>query len=265
MAGEKVVNAQAGRKQPEGDAQKRERSKIEFPYGDLDDALSVATAIHTNAGTSATTDQLAAYMKQSATSGAFRTKAATAGVFGLTTNERGTVTLTPLGRRIVDPGQERQARAEAFLAVPLYKAVFDKFRGHTLPPAAALEREMGNLGVSTKQTDKARQAFERSAQQAGFFAHGTDRLVMPAGTPERTGQGKPEEKPVVDPNKGGGGGGRGGGGEQHPFIQGLLQKLPAAESTWDDAERVKWLEAAVKIFDLMYEGGGGTVSVELKQ
>ena len=50
-----------------------------------------------------------------------------------------------------------------------------------LPPAAALEREMGQLGVASKQTGKARQAFERSAEQAGFFAHGADRLVMPVG------------------------------------------------------------------------------------
>jgi hypothetical protein len=264
MAGEKVVNAQAGKKPVAPESQKRERSTIEFPYGDLDDAVSVATAIHTNAGLSASTDQLAAYMKQSATSGAFRTKTATAGVFGLTTNERGTVSLTSLGRKIVDPAQARLAGAEAFLAVPLYKAVFDKFRGHTLPPPAALEREMANLGVATKQTDKARQAFERSAQQAGFFAHGTDRLVMPAGAPEKSGQAKSEDGRPAD-LKGGGGGRGDGGGTTHPFIQGLLQKLPPAESQWDDAERVKWLDAAVRIFDLMYQGGAGNVSVELKK
>jgi hypothetical protein len=263
MIGDKVVNAQAGRKQADPDTQKRERSTIEFPYGDLDDAVSVAVAIHSNAGVSATTDQLAAYMKQSSTSGAFRLKAATAGVFGITTNERGTVTLTPLGRRIVDPAQSRQARAEAFLAVPLYRAVFDKYRGHALPPAAALEREMANLGVSSKQTDKARQAFERSAQQAGFFAHGTDRLVAPAGTGEKPAAPKPEDKAPPSDRTGSNGGSSGGG--FHPFIQGLLQKLPPAESNWDDAERVKWLDAAVRIFDLMYQGGSGSVSVELKK
>ena len=38
---------------------------------------------------------------------------------------------------------------------------------------------MANLGVSSKQTSRARQAFERSANDAGFFQHGMDRLVMP--------------------------------------------------------------------------------------
>lgn len=262
MAGDKVVNAQASHKGSDGDAQKRERSTIEFPYGDLEDALKVVTAIHTNAGLSASTDQLAAYMKQSATSGAFRLRAATAAVFRLTANERGSVTLTSLGRRVVDPAQSRQAKAEAFLAVPLYKAVYEKFRGHMLPPAAALEREMANLGVSSKQTDKARQAFERSAQQAGFFAHGNDRLVVPAGASEKStpDTDKPGGKPPPPPPPP-----AGGGGEYHPFITGLLQKLPPAETNWEDAERVKWLDAAVRIFDLMYQGGTGSVSVELKK
>jgi hypothetical protein len=46
-------------------------------------------------------------------------------------------------------------------------------------PAASLEREIVELGVAEKQKDKARQVFERSADQAGFFEHGPNRLVMP--------------------------------------------------------------------------------------
>lgn len=265
MSSENISAASKASGGSSSDKQKRERSTIEFPYGDLEDALRVVNAIHTNAGLSATTDQLAAYMKQPATSGTFRLRTAAAAVFGLTTNERGSVTLTPLGRKAVDPAQSRQAKAEAFLTVPLYKAIFEQFRGHMLPPAAALEREMAKLGVSAKQTNKARQAFERSAQQAGFFAHGTDRLVIPAGASDKPATLKGDEKPAHTPQMGGNGGSSDGGGEYHPFIQGLLQKLPPAETNWDDAERVKWLDAAVRIFDLMYQGGTGSVSVELKK
>jgi hypothetical protein len=35
------------------------------------------------------------------------------------------------------------------------------------------------LGVAEKTKDRARQLFERSAEHAGFFAHGRNRLVMP--------------------------------------------------------------------------------------
>src|SRR5208282_5845507 len=100
---------------------------------------------------------------------------------GMTENERGVVRLTDLGRQSTDPLQEAGARIEAFLRVPLYAQLFEHYKGYTLPPAAALEKYMREIGVSPKQTDRARQAFMRSARQAGFFAHGEDRLVRPAG------------------------------------------------------------------------------------
>jgi hypothetical protein len=89
--------------------------------------------------------------------------------------------LTSLGRSIADPSQEATAKVEPFLAVPLYVRICDNCKGFTLPGAAALEKFMREVGVSSKQTGKARQAFMRSARQAGFFEHGEDRLVRPAG------------------------------------------------------------------------------------
>jgi hypothetical protein len=44
------------------------------------------------------------------------------------------VELTDLGKRIVDPETHDGARAEAFLRVPLYRAIFDRYRGVKLPP-----------------------------------------------------------------------------------------------------------------------------------
>ncbi len=40
--------------------------------------------------------------------------------------------------------------------------------------------------------------------------------------------------------------------ELPPFIKGLLKKLPPPDTEWPNDKRAKWLEAAVKIFDLMY-------------
>jgi hypothetical protein len=77
----------------------------------------------------------------------------------------------------VDPHLGPQARVQAFLTVPLYKALFENYRGFTLPRDVALEQQMVSLGVATKQKQKARQAFQRSAEQAGFFAHGRNKLV----------------------------------------------------------------------------------------
>jgi hypothetical protein len=124
---------------------------------------------------------------------------------------------------------------------------------------------MAGLGVAKKQTDKARQVFQRSAQQAGFFAYGQDRLVMPAVsgatpkakkdehvvTPEN-----PERKTTNDDGNGGG---------RHPFIQGLLKELPNEGKDWATADRVKWLKAAAMIFDLIYtnEDTGKPLKIEV--
>jgi hypothetical protein len=235
-----------------------ERSTVEFPYGDLGDATDVADAIHNNAGTGCSIDQLAAFLKQSSASGAFRTKLSTARIFGLISGtENGRVELTDLGRRIVDASQNDVAAAEAFLCVPLYRLVYDKYRGHMLPPPAALEREMGALGVAPKQAPKARQAFERSADLSGFFSHGKDRLVEPV---VRSAPPTAAPIPIIEdrrPSRGGGGGGDDGG--LHPAIGGLLKTLPTPGEVWPVAERKVWLTAVESIFSLVYKDNGAKV------
>ena len=65
--------------------------------------------------------------------------------------------------------------------------------------------------------------------------------------------------------KPGGGGGSSGvdSSDLHPFIQRLLKTLPAPEDEngkkkeWPVPQRVKWLQTAANIFDLIYEGEGG--------
>jgi hypothetical protein len=47
----------------------------------------------------------------------------------------------------------------------------------------------------------------------------------------------------------------------HPFIQGLLQTLPVPETECSAQERAKWLQTAANIFDLIYKGAGGGITV----
>lgn len=248
------------------DDKKRERSSIEFPYGDLDDAITSAKAIRDVGGQSCTLDQMAAQLKQSANSGAFRLRTSYPRIFGLAETERGTISLTDLGMRIVDPSQEASARVEAFLHVPLYKAIYEKYKGYTLPPAAALEREMAGLGVSSKQTDKARQAFDRSARQAGFYWSGQDRLVVPAIKGEQ-----PTSRPL-DPGTpgagsgaagtgGGGFAGGGGSGTGDVLLDALISKLPAAGTQWGIEERIAWLSMMAMGFQITY---GAQPSIDIK-
>jgi hypothetical protein len=158
---------------------KYERSSIAFPYGSLKDAEEIANSLHGKWGDDAEIDQLAAGMKTTSSSGTFRAKLGTARTFGVLEGTRGRARLTTLGKQIVDPKTVAAARVDAFLSVPLFKALYEKHKSGVVPPDEALENEILELGVSSRQTDRARQSFQRSAEQAGFFAHGRDRLIQP--------------------------------------------------------------------------------------
>ena len=242
-----------------------ERSTIAFPYADLDAVVELAKALYSRAGRGACElADLAGELNQVFGS-AFRLKTAAAKIFGVTEKEgRDAARLTDLGLRIIAPEQESAARAEAFLAVPLYLALFDRYRGILLPSAKALEREMVKLGVSPKVADRARQAFERSARQAGFFGPGENRLVRPKldntsnSTDPQPDKGRSEDaklgqKASIHHGV--------SGKDLHPFIQGLLETLPDTGSQWPMKDRAKWLKLAAHAFDLIYEGDG---EIEIK-
>ena len=244
-----------GAKVPRG--VKRERSTIRFPYDDLQSAIGVAHAVHVLGGR-CETDQLAGELKYSSVdNGAFRMRVATARTFGLITTARDGISLTPTGRKVVDPGQEADGRVEAFLNVPLYLAVYDRFRGGVLPPASGLENVFDELGVASKQTDKARQAFQRSAEQAGFFSHGNDRLIAPTIGPrpsrgeeetrrsEASGTAGYDDTAAVGPDA--------SSILSQPLVRGLIEALPEPGSEWSDGEREEWLTLARSIFGFVYK------------
>lgn len=267
-----VTNFEDLAREASSDATKREQSSILFPYLDLDAAIEVTRAVYNRSGHgSCELHELAAEMGQ-VVSGAFRLKTGAARIFELTEKEgRGGIQLTELGKQILSPETERAARAEAFMRVPLYERVYDRYKGQRLPPSKALEREMQSLGVSSKQTDKARQAFERSAKQAGYFESGDDRLVRPRADglttkiqaePEHTARGdrdRGDDRGRRDTGTGGSGGGAGGGGsgggQHHPLIEGLLVTLPKIGTAWPEEDRKAWLKMADSIFAMIYPKG----------
>ena len=69
--------------------QGRDQSTIQFPYGDMNDGISVAKGLMSIGGVPSDPDQLAAAMGQAPTSGSFRMKIATARTFGLITTVAG--------------------------------------------------------------------------------------------------------------------------------------------------------------------------------
>ncbi len=249
----------ADKPSPKAEASTRERSKIQFPYNPLNDGIEIAKAIHQNGGQQGTMDQVAAWSKHETTnSGAFKLKLYASRMFGLIEIEGDTVRLTELGNEILDPQKERLARAAAFLRVPLYGELYAKYKGKMLPGDMGLEEEMITLGVAPKQKDRARRIFQHSAQQAGLFALGRDRLILPGGMLI---QQKPKEQqpPVHDEQSAWGELHQpqpSSNSDLHPFIRGLLQSLPKPETTWPLEKRKQWLQTAENIFNLIYKGNG---------
>lgn len=244
----------------------RERSTIGFSYTDLDAAVELVRGVHSAGGNACDYDQLAAELKMEAKGGGFRLRVSGAQMFGLVTYERGRISLTDLGRQMLDSPQERAARVAAFLTVPLYAKVYEQFKGSPLPPQAGLERAIEAMGVGGKVKDKARQVMLRSAKQAGFLDAAPDRLVKPASRQESA-----VDKPTGNAEGGndsatgraGGPAGGEGGGRDHPLIQGLLMTLPAPGSEWSADERVNWLTMASSIFTMIYKGGQAKIQISM--
>ncbi len=235
----------------EGQEDKRERSTVEFPYLDLDAAVEVAQGVHQVGGSSCGWDQLAAQMGQTAKGGGFRLRVMTAKTFGLVTYGQGIVTLTELGKRLNDPQQEKAAKADSFLRVELYNKIYELFKNGTLPPPDALENEIVKMGVAPKQKGKARQAFQRSANSAGYFWSGPNRLVRPSI--RASAAAVPAVEPDPDPSEKKKKREDDHTDRRHPLIEGLLKELPEPQSEWTTEDRKKWLEMASTIFNVIYK------------
>jgi hypothetical protein len=244
------------------DGKTRQRSTIGFPYTDYDGAAEVAMAVHSNVGHgTCSTAQLAPWMNQSPKSSGFRTQLAAARLFGLIDSENSeSYRLTPLGTKLADPAQARSAKAEAFIRVPLFAALFKKYESGVTPPTAALEREIVALGVSEKQKSRARQVFEGSAQQCGFRDHGANRLVMPAVMVAA-----PTASPLAPPSIGGGGGSErsGVGLNLDPLLIALLQKIPPQGEAWPKERRVRWFKTFAMNVSQVYDDENDPIELNI--
>jgi hypothetical protein len=252
----------------------RAQSAIAFPYMDLENAISVARAMLDSGGLALTREQVAGALRQSPSSGNFILKMGAARQFGVIEQVQGKYQLTQLGFAITnkDEATERAARAEAFLNVPLYRRAYDEFRGRQLPPRPhGLESAFVHFGVAPKQKDTARQIFEKSARQAGFFNVDPDRLIEPIlgagvaiegdrkqaiygfhGAKEADTAGPVAAIKTTNLDA---------------LIQGLIDRLPKAGEKWDIEKRARWLQVLASNFDIVYASDDGekVIVVEVKK
>jgi len=232
----------------EEQARSRERSTIRFPYNDLNDAIAVARTLHDKRGGQCSSDELAAELGHTTTSGRFRIRLAGTQLYGLISLSKQRVSLTPLGGRVIDPRTEAAARVDGFLNVPLYDAMYKGCHGRPLPGATGLEAMMRDIGVATNQATRVRQVFMRAAEQAGFFTTGHDRLVKPAVSgmmEEVSGGSDPEHAPDKQSE--------GGSPLADPILHGLLTRmLPAEGKPFSAHDRRLFFTALAVNLDVIY-------------
>jgi hypothetical protein len=246
----------------------RPKSGVSFPYYDLDKSVAVAKVMHEKAGGACDRAQLAALLQYSGVkNGGFLSRVAAVKMFGFVGEENGKLSITKRGLAAVAPisdGDADRARYEAFLAIELFKKVFDKFNGQTLPAEAGLTNLLLNeYKVVNDRVAPTLKIMLDSAESAGLFkATGNrTRMVAPifaASTNlESAAQSESESRSTNDlsaiqkaPL-----GGRGNGGEPpdiHPAILGLLRELPPAGTTISDKKRASLIAAFTGLIGYIY-------------
>ena len=103
-----------------------------------------------------------------------------------------------------------------------------------------------SFGVASKQTKRARQTFQRSADQAKVFNEKKDRLVLPAGvsldsTAPNGGTSRKMETPIIQSS-----------GETNPLLATLVEELPAT-GEWTREERNLWTRWFLRTLDKLYK------------
>lgn len=209
---------------------------MRVPVYSLADSLAVADAIYKKGGGSASNDQLAAFLGYKSTNnGSYLSRVAAARIFDFVGGQGNSLTITLRAQSILMPEYTHTARAatiQAFLDVPLYKAIYDEYHGKDLPsvPFGMSNALRTRFGVAPSRVEGGLRAFLDSADQAGFFEVRGNRtqLIIP-----RVPDGLPRKVPPFDSDRGsneprlGGNGGGGGddGGNPPPITKASPKEL----------------------------------------
>lgn len=149
------------------------KSPYLFPAYNFAEARRIAETVENDGGGTLTEETLAINLRQSVKSSGFRLKALTARQFQLLTKQGENLIITPLAKAIFKPtdeGERREAMKQSFLAIPLFRAVANRFKGRELPQGEPfrniLERE---FKIDNQRVSAAERVLLDSARDAGVL------------------------------------------------------------------------------------------------
>ena len=156
----------------------RQRSVYLFPAYGFTTALDIARRVEESGGGSLTEETLAINLGLSAKSSGFRLKSLAARQFQLISKQGDTLFTTPVAKAIFKPTSGDDAQRgfrEAFLSIPLFQAVAERYRGQRLPDSQTLrnvlERE---FYVEHTRVQQAERMLLDSARDAHLLKHTSD-------------------------------------------------------------------------------------------
>jgi hypothetical protein len=164
----------AGKKEKKKDSKKESAGdewrgkKRLFPQNSLEDALKVPQAIkEKNGGNAWAPDEVARACGMSAKTNDFYYLTASAQSYGLSSGTRNSneISITDFGREIVYPesaDEQRKKKVEAFFNVPLFKQVFEHYKGGPLPEMQFLSSRLKKLDVAEKDYESFTELFRKN-------------------------------------------------------------------------------------------------------
>lgn len=244
--------------------------RLRYPQYDLKSSIDVARTLHSKGGTGSAAE-LAEYLGYSSVNnGAFLTRVASAKLFELLDGQAKAYQVSERALRILAPESDaaaEQDKVEAFLSVPLFKAVFDRFHDQPLPDAEGLANSLRvNFSIPETQAKAAVARLLDSADEAGLFrvAGNRSKMIRPSRG-NGAGDGRPLGAPAGDKGSPGGSAGSGSGtrARDHKIVDGVLDLLPPVkpDGGWDEQGLAQWLaffEGAVRMLYKLPEPTKGT-------
>ncbi len=257
-----MTDEQEPKKQAEADKKSRSQATMPYPYTNLNSGLEVARVIHEKGGGECSAMHLASFLSYTnVRGGAFVSRISAAKQFGLIIGGQEALSVTERAMKILAPVMPEdgiQAKLDAFMEVPLFKDVFERFKGKSLPPEGGLKNLFANTyRLSPDRVGPAVRVFYESAEQAGLFELSPDRtqLLPPLiKRLEKRDDQQEGELPPPPPDK----------PPQitkqpehnigiHPALAGLLKDLPPP-GPWEAAKKQQFMDAFRGIFEFVYPG-----------
>ena len=185
------------------DKKSRHRSVYLFPAYGFGTALDIARRVEDGGGGSLSEETLAINMGLSVKSSGFRLKALASRQFQLLTKQADVLTTTPTAKAILKPTNDLDAMngyRQAFMAVPLFRAIAERFKGQPLPQGQTmrnvLERE---FQVEHGRVQQAERILLDSARDAQVLTTSGDKTYLSISGQPPAVQGVVVQHPPVSP------------------------------------------------------------------